>query len=164
MKDFNWIYLLMFVFLPMLKNILESRSRKKKAAAKLLATRSAEDLKQSARISARQRGFPEPLSDPLSEPLSDPLSDAELTEAELEEDIQAWIEVQPGSTSPTAPAPTPWGEGGSRSAIRSAEHRRRCPLTRPHTRPHTRRCAWNHDLTSTHRSIPSICSLNCARN
>jgi len=111
MKDSNWIYLLIFVFLPMLKNILESRSRKKKAAAKLLATRSAEDLKQSARISARQRGFPEPLSDPLSEPLSDPLSDAELTEAELEEDIQAWIEVQPGSTSPTAPAPTPLGGG-----------------------------------------------------
>ena len=107
MKDYNWIYMLMFVLLPMLKNILESRSRKKKAAAKLLATRSAEDLKQSARISARQRGFP----DPLSEPLSNPLSDAELTEAELEEDVQAWIEVQPGSTSPTAPAPTPLGGG-----------------------------------------------------
>ena len=99
MKDFNWIYLLMFVVLPMLKNFLDSRSKKKKAAAKLLATRSAEDLQQSARISARQRGFP------------DPLSDAELTEAELEEDIQAWIEVQPGSTSPTAPAPTPLGGG-----------------------------------------------------
>ncbi|MBT7103165.1 MAG: hypothetical protein HN891_06565 [Planctomycetes bacterium] len=99
MKDFNWIYLLMFVVLPMLKNILESRSKKKKAAAKLLATRSAEDLQQSARISARQRGFP------------DPLSDAELTEAELEEDVQAWVDVQPGSTSPTAPAPTPLGGG-----------------------------------------------------
>ncbi len=111
MKDFNWIYLLMFVFLPMLKNILESRSKKKKAAAKLLATRSAEDLKQSARISARQRGFPEPLSEPLSDPRSEPLSDAELTRAELEEDVQAWIEVQPGSTSPSAPAPTPMGGG-----------------------------------------------------
>lgn len=103
MKDFSWIYMLIFVFLPMLKSILESRSRKKKAAAKQLATRSAKDLQRSARIRTEQRGF--------SEPLSDPLSEAELTEAELEEDVQAWIEVQPGSTSPTAPAPTPLGGG-----------------------------------------------------
>ncbi|MDE0957774.1 MAG: hypothetical protein OSB12_03980 [Planctomycetota bacterium] len=151
MKDFNWIYLLIFVFLPMLKNILESRSRKKKAAAKLLANRSAEDLKQSARISARQRGFPDPLSDPLSEPRSEPLSDAELTRAELEEDVQAWIEVQPGSTSPTAPAPTPMGgrwvevsdpisgaptSVSTHSAPHSAQHSAQHPAMRLEPRSH----------------------------
>ena len=89
MKDFSWIYILIFVLLPMLKNVLESRSRKKQAKAKLLEMKSRE----------QQRDFPEPLSED------------EATEAELEEDPRAWVDVQPRPASASAPAPTPL-EGG----------------------------------------------------
>lgn len=99
MNDFSWIYILIFVVAPIIKNVVQARANKAKAKAE------AEKKRFKREIATR------PIEDHRSN--FEPLSEELLTEAELEEDVLEWIQV------PSPPSQSSSPPGGSSPLVMS---------------------------------------------